>query len=312
MTLTIIFLTFISWIAILFATIVSTEGNRIVLRIIKISALAIPTFVSLILLATISLNVWTIYQNTLDFNPRNNVHAQTETEIKIVEQYSRAIEDINLKTSTALSILGIAITVLVAIQIKNWVDAKEVEELQKNMSEFESRLKENEKNSIKNNAYMEVFEKRLIENDKVYKNNLDKLEEQVYISDKLLWAKIEPNNKIQYYYDILNKYSNNVMGYLLLGTYFLENSSYKEAMFLFDEAIRINPENVEAYNSRGLLYTEKGQQEEALKDFNKAIELDSKNTIAYFRRYKLNIEMGRDKEAIEDYEKLKQLNSDFI
>ena len=56
--------------------------------------------------------------------------------------------------------------------------------------------------------------------------------------------------------------------------------------FLFDEAIRLNPDDAEAYFNRGALKSDLGRMEEALLDYDEAIRLDPNYAQAYCNRGK--------------------------
>jgi tetratricopeptide (TPR) repeat protein len=79
-----------------------------------------------------------------------------------------------------------------------------------------------------------------------------------------------------------------------------DNQKWDEAIAKYDEAIKLDPNNVMAYTNRGAAYTEKQNYVHALTDYTKAVELDPKNYFPLYNRSMLYIKMGDQDKAIAD------------
>ncbi|MBD3878924.1 MAG: tetratricopeptide repeat protein [Quinella sp. 1Q5] len=63
---------------------------------------------------------------------------------------------------------------------------------------------------------------------------------------------------------------------------------YTGAIKLYDEAIRLNPNDDMSYNNRGLAYKNLRQYERALQDFNRAIQINPNNASAKYNRSQIH------------------------
>ncbi len=88
------------------------------------------------------------------------------------------------------------------------------------------------------------------------------------------------------------------------------DDNFNGAIELFDEAIRLNPNNALAYFGRGTVYSELKQHERALADFNKSIELDANYTDAYNNRGNVYFALENFDAALKDFDAAVQLNPD--
>lgn len=64
----------------------------------------------------------------------------------------------------------------------------------------------------------------------------------------------------------------------------LEEGKFQDAIYHYNEAIRIKPGNILIYNNRGLAYTRLGRYRDALEDFSKIINLKPDFANAYNNR----------------------------
>ena len=79
------------------------------------------------------------------------------------------------------------------------------------------------------------------------------------------------------------------------------------ALKLFDEAIRLNPEDALAYYFRGIAYGRLGQFERAIQDFDSAIRLNPQDAVNYYSRGFAHELLGNSIEAERDYATAKEL-----
>jgi tetratricopeptide (TPR) repeat protein len=82
----------------------------------------------------------------------------------------------------------------------------------------------------------------------------------------------------------------------------------KRALADYDQAIELGYDETHAYTSRGLFHTAMGNMDAALKDFGKAIEKDEKNEIAYINRAAVYMTQNKIDLSLKDYDKAIELN----
>lgn len=86
------------------------------------------------------------------------------------------------------------------------------------------------------------------------------------------------------------------------------SAQYERAIADFTEVIRLAPPNASPYNNRGASYTDLRQYDKAISDFDAAIRLDPKNSAAYNNRAGVFIKKGEFNRAIADYDQSIRLN----
>ena len=84
-----------------------------------------------------------------------------------------------------------------------------------------------------------------------------------------------------------------------------------QAMFDFNKAIEINPDDTNAYTDRGVIYAEQGDLTQAISDFNKAIAINPKNEKAYCNRGIAYYQQGNPPQALLDYNKAIEINPNY-
>lgn len=85
-----------------------------------------------------------------------------------------------------------------------------------------------------------------------------------------------------------------------------------EAIAMYDEAIKLNPEFLMAYNNRGVAKTDIYDYEGAFEDYSKAISINPKFAMAYSNRGHVRmVHLNETKEAIDDFDKAIELNPRF-
>ena len=84
----------------------------------------------------------------------------------------------------------------------------------------------------------------------------------------------------------------------------------KQAIYHYNEAIRLKPDFSYAYNNRGNAYLELGQYQLAIEDFNKAIRSKPDYATAYSNRGTIYTKLGQYQLAIEDFNNAIRLNPD--
>lgn len=94
-----------------------------------------------------------------------------------------------------------------------------------------------------------------------------------------------------------------------------KSANYMEAIFLYTQAIELNPTNAIYYSNRSISYIKVENNGLALIDANKAIELDPKYVKGYYRKGTAYFMLGKYKEARKAYSaalKLKPKDKDAL
>ena len=82
---------------------------------------------------------------------------------------------------------------------------------------------------------------------------------------------------------------------------------WQEAIFLYEELLRIYDPEEEFYNNAAIAYINTGNYEEALKCFTNTLKLNPSNIDALFNRSKLYKTLGNTQNADKDMETMKQI-----
>ena len=109
--------------------------------------------------------------------------------------------------------------------------------------------------------------------------------------------------------------------YIDLGKDEYNKGNYDAALYLFNKAIALNPDNEYLYNDRGLCYVVLGDIDNAISDFSKAIELKSDFVEAYYNRglayfgggkWKRALDNEEGNKAIADFTKVIELDPEYV
>jgi tetratricopeptide (TPR) repeat protein len=90
-----------------------------------------------------------------------------------------------------------------------------------------------------------------------------------------------------------------------------ESGRINEAMFDFDDAVRLDSECWRAVHNRGLLYAQAGEFEKAFDDFSRTIKTNPNFAKAYSNRAALYIVAGDIHPALDDYSQAIELDPDL-
>jgi Tfp pilus assembly protein PilF len=86
--------------------------------------------------------------------------------------------------------------------------------------------------------------------------------------------------------------------YFDLGTKYLQQGEYDQAISGYNKALELNPGYAEAYLNRGIAYRNKGQHDQAVSDYGKVLQIDPKDARAYCNRGNALTEKGQYDNAI--------------
>ena len=103
---------------------------------------------------------------------------------------------------------------------------------------------------------------------------------------------------------------NNYFAHNSLGADLFKNGKLEEAMYHYNEAIRLNPNATDFYNNRGICYFALGQPQSAVEDYNKAVTLNPKFADAYYNRGVAYVKLGRNQSAFDDFSEAIRLKAD--
>ncbi len=152
---------------------------------------------------------------------------------------------------------------------------------------------------------------------KIYRNNVDELNERVsdykdLLADKIkLWSekiggmerKIEDHSE-----DIVN--NKRITQYFSEALELSKQNKHKEAVDLWDKIIRIDPEGSIAYNNKAVSLLSLNQNEDALNNARKASRLDSGYTLAWYNKACAYAKMGNGRSAVRNLKKAIDLDKD--
>jgi protein O-GlcNAc transferase len=91
--------------------------------------------------------------------------------------------------------------------------------------------------------------------------------------------------------------------YYILGLVTLQRGDAKEAILLFDQALRCKPDRVDVLNDRGVVLDSLGRYEEAIATYDKAVAIKPDFAEAWNNRSSPLLQMGRATEALASVQK---------
>ncbi len=97
-----------------------------------------------------------------------------------------------------------------------------------------------------------------------------------------------------------------------IGVALAEQGKTNEAIYHYNEAIRLKPNYADAFNNRGSLYGTLKQYRLAIEDFNKAIALKRDYAKAYYNRGTAYLHLGQYRPALENYNEAIRLKPDDV
>jgi len=104
---------------------------------------------------------------------------------------------------------------------------------------------------------------------------------------------------------------NNWLAHNNIACHLKHEGKINEALYHYNEAIRINPYYADAYNNRGVVYYNRGQYQHAIEDYSKAIRIKPNYTNAYFNRGVVYGGLGQYQLSIEDFNEVIRLEPNY-
>ncbi len=96
-----------------------------------------------------------------------------------------------------------------------------------------------------------------------------------------------------------------------LGTIFLEQKKYQQALKHMDEAVELYPVLAQAYNNRGILYSHLGEYEKAIEDYSEILRRDPDDVPVYNNRGTAYFKLKQYEQALVDYDTAIQLQPHY-
>jgi len=96
--------------------------------------------------------------------------------------------------------------------------------------------------------------------------------------------------------------------YLKIAEEYKKKKMIPEAINMYEQHIKINPNDPGAYNNFGLLYQEEGNYEKAADSYKKAIEINHGYVEAYRNLISVYESLEDNEKVVEAYEQYKKLN----
>ncbi len=88
----------------------------------------------------------------------------------------------------------------------------------------------------------------------------------------------------------------------------IECGQFQDAVWDFDELIKLAPDNSHAYHGRACAYAGLDQPGLAIEDFDRAIALDPGDAESHYQRGMVRMELGQYAEAVEDLDQAARLD----
>lgn len=98
--------------------------------------------------------------------------------------------------------------------------------------------------------------------------------------------------------------------YLRLATIHLSKGDERNALQLYDQAIKFSPGETAAYHGKAAFYVSKGDYGEAINNYRKVIELDWQDLAAHFRLGLIYEQIGQYEQAQGEYKEILRIKPD--
>jgi len=116
-------------------------------------------------------------------------------------------------------------------------------------------------------------------------------------------------NSRELFKNTLQATKNNGVAHNCLANALSDEGKIEEAIYHYNEAIRIYPDFVDAYTNRGIAYANLGQHQRAIEDFSKVIYLQPNSAVAYQNRGIIFIVQGNKNLGCRDAQKACELGN---
>lgn len=121
-----------------------------------------------------------------------------------------------------------------------------------------------------------------------------------------------PEKKLELFNDALRVAPNNEAALRQRGLYFLTRGKAAEALVDFDAVAKLDPEDAETQQARGLALAILQRYDESIKALSQAIKLAPQAALPYFHRARVYAQQQKWKEALSDLDEAHKLDSDNV
>ena len=94
------------------------------------------------------------------------------------------------------------------------------------------------------------------------------------------------------------------------GRELLNKNKPEEALYAFEEALRLDLNNIKAYDGKGVTLGKLKRYEEAIQAYDQALHLNPNDEKSYYDKGLALRELGRYEEAIQAFDQVLRLNTD--
>lgn len=175
---------------------------------------------------------------------------------------------------------------------------------------------------ISNN--IEIIQSQISLKDKLYRSNKEKgnRKEKVINKASLTYEEClnNANNSflngkfetaLEFYTKAIGIDSNNYKGYHLRGNYYMQvERDFEKALTDFSKAININPNSYETILNIGVLYQSTKNYEKAIEYYDKVTEVYPKHPVPYYNRYLVYSNLGDSVLAKENLRKFEEFDNE--
>jgi Flp pilus assembly protein TadD len=116
------------------------------------------------------------------------------------------------------------------------------------------------------------------------------------------------SSSIRLWEDTVRKMPYNDRAHLNLGSVYMQEGRYPEAIRENNTVLRLNPFDPEAYGNRGLSYASIGETEKAMRDYKTAIMIDPKLPKVRHNMGSLYLQRGERDKGVEEFEREMTVN----
>ena len=118
-------------------------------------------------------------------------------------------------------------------------------------------------------------------------------------------------NTLTLFYHATEATENNWLAHYECGVEFFARERFHEALYHFEETLRISPKYFDALTQAGLTLIKLGRYEESLKYFQKVLQIDPNVAQAYSYMGLSLAKLGRYEEALRYFEEAVRINPEY-
>ncbi len=122
------------------------------------------------------------------------------------------------------------------------------------------------------------------------------------------WRNAVWNNELELWMDCVKKSPGKDRPHNCLGTIFLSQNKYQEAIPYFNGALRIKPDYAKAHNNLGNVFLNQGKHAEAADQYKEALLINPNFAETHYNLGSVYLTIGDPVLALKEYEALKTMS----